>query len=37
MHRSEKYNQPKKYAVDGVLYYAKYLKEFYNVIAVAVS
>lgn len=37
MHCSMNYNQPKKYAVDGVLYYAKYLKEYYNVIAVAVS
>ena len=36
-HRSEKLNQPKKFAVDGVLYYAKFLKEKYNVIAIAVS
>ncbi|MDD2477078.1 MAG: N-6 DNA methylase [Dysgonamonadaceae bacterium] len=36
-HRSEKCNQPNAYAVDGVLYYAKFLKKGYNVIAVAVS
>lgn len=36
-HASEEYNQPKDYAVDGVLYYAKFLKEKYNVIAVALS
>jgi len=36
-HCSEKMNQPKDYAVDGVLYYAKFLKEEYNVIAIAVS
>ncbi|MCM1259811.1 MAG: SAM-dependent methyltransferase [Prevotella sp.] len=36
-HSSLHYNHPKKYAVDGVLYYAKYLKEKYNVIALAVS
>ena len=36
-HRSEKLNLPKDYAVDGVLYYAKFLKEKYNVIAVAIS
>ena len=36
-HQSEKLNQPKKYAVDGVLYYAKFLKQEYNVIAIAVS
>jgi type I restriction-modification system DNA methylase subunit len=36
-HRSEKLDRPDAYAVDGVLYYAKYLKEQYNVIAVAVS
>ena len=28
---------PKKYAVDGALFYAKHLKEDYNVLAVAVS
>lgn len=37
MHKSEQLNRPKDYAVDGVLYYAKFLKRHYNVIAVAVS
>lgn len=36
-HQSLGLNKPKKYAVDGVLYYAKFLKDNYNVIAVAVS
>ena len=36
-HCTEKYNKPNAYAVDGVLYYAKYLKKEYNVIAVAIS
>ena len=36
-HCSEKYNKPSAYAVDGVLYYAKFLKQEYNVIALAVS
>ncbi|MCL2742237.1 MAG: N-6 DNA methylase [Planctomycetaceae bacterium] len=36
-HESEKRSKPKNFAVDGVLYYAKFLKENYNVIAVAVS
>jgi type I restriction-modification system DNA methylase subunit len=36
-HSSEKLNQPQKFAVDGVLYYAKFLKLEYNVIAIAVS
>ncbi|MDR0676975.1 MAG: SAM-dependent methyltransferase, partial [Elusimicrobiota bacterium] len=36
-HRSEMLSQPKNYAVDGVLYYAKFLKEEYNVLAIAVS
>ena len=36
-HSSEKYDQPKNFAIDGVLYYAKFLKEEYNVIAVAIS
>lgn len=36
-HSSEKYNKPNAYAIDGVLYYAKFLKEKYNVIAVAIS
>lgn len=36
-HMSEEYDSPNSFAVDGVLYYAKYLKEEYNVIAVAIS
>lgn len=36
-HNSENYSHPKSFAVDGALYYAKYLKEEYNVVAVAVS
>jgi len=36
-HSSEELNKPKKYAVDGVLYYAKFLKGEYNVVAIAVS
>jgi type I restriction-modification system DNA methylase subunit len=36
-HESEQHNRPKKFAVDGVLYYAKFLKSEYNVIAIAVS
>ena len=36
-HASEEQNHPKDYAVDGVLYYAKFLKEKYNVIAIAIS
>ncbi|MFI3241445.1 MAG: N-6 DNA methylase [Alphaproteobacteria bacterium] len=36
-HCSENLNKPKDFAVDGVLYYAKFLKEDYNVIAIAVS
>ena len=36
-HSSSKLDQPKNYAVDGVLYYAKFLKEKYNVIAIAIS
>jgi len=36
-HRSEKLDCPSGYAVDGVLYYAKFLKEKYNVIAIAIS
>ena len=36
-HCSEKLDRPKDYAVDGVLYYAKFLKDDYNVIALAVS
>jgi len=36
-HKSENCSKPKDYAVDGVLFYAKHLKEEYNVVAVAVS
>lgn len=36
-HCSEKWNRPASYAVDGVLYYAKFLKQDYDVIAIAVS
>ena len=36
-HATSKFNKPNSYAVDGVLYYAKFLKEEYNVIAIAVS
>ncbi|MEY8338877.1 hypothetical protein AALB16_12790 [Lachnospiraceae bacterium 62-35] len=36
-HCSEKLNRPNSFAVDGVLYYAKFLKDEYNIIAIAVS
>ncbi|MDR2532752.1 MAG: SAM-dependent methyltransferase [Oscillospiraceae bacterium] len=36
-HASENLDSPRGFAVDGVLYYAKFLKEKYNVIAIAVS
>ncbi len=36
-HCSEKMNKPNAFAVDGVLYYAKFLKKEYHVIAIAVS
>jgi len=36
-HASADLSNPRGFAVDGVLYYAKFLKEEYNVIAVAVS
>jgi type I restriction-modification system DNA methylase subunit len=36
-HISNTLTFPKKYAVDGVLYYAKFLKEDFNIIAVAIS
>ncbi len=36
-HETEKKSKPSAYAVDGVLYYAKFLKQEYNVVAVAVS
>ena len=36
-HASNDLSCPRGFAVDGVLYYAKFLKEEYNVIAIAVS
>ncbi|MDE7400118.1 MAG: N-6 DNA methylase [Oscillospiraceae bacterium] len=36
-HSSSDYSYPKDYAVDGALYYAKHLKNEYNVIAVGIS
>lgn len=36
-HSSENLDHPRDHSVDGALYYAKYLKEEYNVIALAVS
>lgn len=36
-HSSPELNKPNGYAVDGALYYAKFLKESYNVIAIGVS
>lgn len=36
-HESENLNKPNGFAVDGSLYYAKFLKEEYNVIAIAIS
>lgn len=33
----EVYNKPRKCAVDGALYYAKFLKDDYNVIAIGIS
>ncbi len=36
-HASEQFDKPKKFAVDGALYYAKFLKDDYNVVAIAVS
>lgn len=36
-HCSQSLNKPRKYAVDGALYYAKYLKEKFNVICLSVS
>lgn len=36
-HESENYNKPRDFAVDGALYYAKFLKERYNVVAIGVS
>lgn len=36
-HESEHFSKPADYAVDGALYYAKYLKREYNVIAIGIS
>lgn len=36
-HETPETNKPSSFAVDGALYYAKFLKEEYNVIAIAVS
>lgn len=36
-HSTDEKNRPSLYAEDGVLYYAKYLKNAFNVIAIAVS
>lgn len=36
-HASPDFGQPDGYAVDGALYYAKFIKDHFNVIAVAVS
>lgn len=36
-HGSPGFSRPRDFAIDGVLYYAKYLKLYFNVIAVAIS
>lgn len=36
-HSSQEFDKPSGFAVDGALYYAKFLKEEYNVITIAVS
>jgi type I restriction-modification system DNA methylase subunit len=36
-HESDQLNKPSTYAVDGVLFYTKYLKKEYNVLALAIS
>lgn len=36
-HASQQLDRPRDFAVDGALYYAKYLKAEYNVIAIAIS
>lgn len=36
-HFSENFNKPQNYALDGVIYYAKFLQKYFNVIALAVS
>ncbi len=37
MHESPNWDEPKKYAVDGALHYARHLSKEYTVVAVAVS
>jgi hypothetical protein len=36
-HKTESFSRPNSHAVDGSLYYSKYLKDEYNVIAIGVS
>lgn len=36
-HKSEFLNKPNGYAIDGALYYAKYIKSQYNVVAIGIS
>lgn len=36
-HRSDDLDHPRDYAVDGALFYAKYLKAYFNVIAIGIS
>ena len=36
-HESDNWDQPEAFAVDGALYYAKFIKDYFNVIAIAVS
>lgn len=36
-HNTDNLDHPKDYAVDGALYYAKYLKQSFNVIAIGIS
>ena len=36
-HKSDTLGKPQGFAVDGALYYAKHLKEFFNVIAIGIS
>lgn len=37
LHQSPNLNKPKSYALDGAIYYAKFLQKHFNVIALAVS
>lgn len=36
-HQTDTFNKPSSYAIDGTLYYAKFLKDDYNIIAIGVS